>query len=144
MLYIASTAAAPLRPWHEDITGICVRPLESKHEAIRQHFSLPHICRVGSQEGCSCSISKSVGVEDFEPDLINPDKREEHRLALMARGELRALVLELLQHGPVELYTRWDGDEVLAPKGVTVMTAATLPEPLVPTEGTFVSITNDR
>jgi hypothetical protein len=106
MVYLASDRPAPLIPWDATRPGFHVSELPEHRQDVRKQFSRPHVCRLGSHEGCGCGFQYGE-YEGFEDEVDWPQKRE-------SRRRLVEFVSALLCDDPeVELYACWDGDENL-------------------------------
>jgi hypothetical protein len=80
---------------------LSVRELEPERQAVRVHFTKPHVYRVGAHTGCSCGFVYGDG-DDADEDAAG--RESVRRLGAYLASALGAA-------GTVELYACWDGDE---------------------------------
>jgi hypothetical protein len=115
LLYMATHDDLPL----QTSVDIRVEEVETSRDAIRQWFSLPEVHFIGAHTGCSCGFPHIIAEEPIEyyEGMFNDD--EERLPALRSVDLLLALVREsVIANGEVQLYSVWNGNEGLAPKGV--------------------------
>jgi hypothetical protein len=114
-LYIASDRQLPLIKQPEYASDCVASPnwlaeaqrfhtatLELSQEAVRLHFSHPHVLYAGSCEGCGCGFNYGREYPEVEDDA-------EHLRA--ARESVAELVLYIRESGVREIYTCWLEDE---------------------------------
>ena len=115
MLYMATHDDLPL----QTSVDLRVEEVDTSREAIRQWFSLPVVRFIGAHTGCSCGFPHIVAEAPIEyyDGMFRDD--EEREPALRSVEALLALVREyVIDSGEVQLYSVWDGNEGLGPKGV--------------------------
>ena len=109
---------------HDDVrqqtsVDLRVEEVETSRAAIRQWFSLPEVHFIGAHTGCSCGFPHIVAEEPIEYYEGMFDEDEKRQPALRSADALLGLVREyVMAKGEVELYSVWNGNENLAPKGV--------------------------
>ncbi len=57
MLYVATREPLPLKDWHLGAAA-CVYALKADEAEVGRHFSLPHVCYVGSYSQCGSGFLK--------------------------------------------------------------------------------------
>ena len=133
--------AHPVEP--DPVIGWCRIEEVAQDAPIRARFETPHVTFFGSHEGCGCGFnSGGIEWEGFETvqellpllDALREDEREEFLAEQGSRERLRAQVTAALEHGPVEVYGCWAGDEEMPPNGVETIDAAWLTERTAPLE----------
>ncbi len=101
------TPSMPPRP-------LSARPIEGTEEAVRAHFTKPHVYFLGSHTGCSCGFQYGECVKE------DAEGRESVR-------RLGAFVADAVSRvGAVELYACWDGDEAEPERTRATITPADL------------------
>ena len=99
VLYAAADAPLQELPESDPPAPLSARPIRGAEEAVRPHFSKPHIYFLGSHTGCSCGFQYGPYVEE------DSEGRESVR-------RLRAYLADAVQRtGSVEVYACWDGEE---------------------------------
>ena len=88
--------------WPREAQRFHTAPLHSEQEAVRSHFSLPHVLYAGSYEGCGCGFNFGREYPDAEDD--------EGQLAA-ARESVAELVRYVRDSGVREIYSCWFDDE---------------------------------
>ena len=109
---------------HDDLppqtsVDIRVEDVEASRAAIRQWFSLPEVHFIGAHTGGSCGFPHIVAEEPIEYYDGMFDGDEKRQPELRSAEALLALIREyVIDNGEVQLYSVWNGNEGLAPKGV--------------------------
>ena len=104
MVYVASDRPLPRIPWHDDSPSLHVADLDETAMAVRDRFTLPYVCYVGSHKGCGCGFQC-----EEHPDLLD---EEDELLCHESRANLTKLLQEQLASGNrLQLYACWAGDE---------------------------------
>ena len=114
-LYIASDRPLPLieqretskdamssPTWPGEAQRFHTAQLRPEQEAVRAHFSLPHVLYAGSYEGCGCGFNFGREYPDVEDD-------EGHLIA--ARESVAELARYVRDSGVREIYSCWFDDE---------------------------------
>ena len=114
-LYIASDKSLPLTKQPEYPKGCTLSPtwpreaqrfhtatLKPKQEAVRSHFSYPHVLYAGSYEGCGCGFNYGREYPQSEND-------SEHLTA--ARESVAELARYVRDSRVREIYSCWFDDE---------------------------------
>ena len=115
LLYMATHDDVPLRT----SVDIRVEEVEASRDAIRQWFSLPEVHFIGAHTGCSCGFPHIVAEEPIEYYDGVFDEDEKRQPELRSAEALLALIRDyVIDKGEVQLYSVWNGNEGLAPKGV--------------------------
>ena len=97
MVYVASNRPIPLRPWNPAAPAFNVQELKESEQPVRERFSLPFVCYVGTDEHCGCGFGygQYPGYEE-EAEAERNKKRV---------SELREFLASLLSAGAhLELY----------------------------------------
>lgn len=116
MVYIASDEPLPLIEWQEKLTPFCVSVLSNGEKRVCRQFTKQYVAYAGSYQGCSCGFSYDNSlVEDEEDDPHDVLSRESVR-------QLSEYLSNLVKHGPVEMFSSWDGDQEAEPEGRLVVT----------------------
>src|SRR5262245_17262888 len=101
VFYVAAEVPLPELPERMPPAPLSARPIRDAEEAVRVHFSKPHIYFLGSHTGCSCGFQYGEYVDE------DAEGRESVR-------QLGAYLAAAVAHsGPVEVFACWDGDEAL-------------------------------
>lgn len=104
VVYVGSDQPLPRQPWDEAAPAFCVTDIPECDAEVTRHFSKPHVCYVGSHEGCGCGFQSSEFPEDDDPDDLAVARQQRAHLA-------RLLRVALEQSTTLELYACWSGDE---------------------------------
>ena len=104
VLYIAADRELPLIAWHEQTPAFHVTPLPEREEAVRRHFSKPHVYYLGAHTGCSCGFAYG------HLDLRDEKDQTEDTASRASTAGLRAYLAQVSRDGDVELYSCWEGD----------------------------------
>ena len=99
VLYAAADAPLPELPERNPPAPLSARPIRDAEEAVRPHFTKPHVYFLGSHTGCSCGFQYGEGVEEDS----------EGRESVRQLGEYLAAAVECA--GAIEVYACWDGEE---------------------------------
>ena len=115
VLYIASDRPLPLTKqpeypkdctssptWPREAQRFHTATLQPKQEAVRSHFSHPHVSYAGSYEGCGCGFNYGREYPEAEDDA-------EHLTA--AHESVAELVRYVRDSGVREIYSCWFDDE---------------------------------
>lgn len=106
--------------WPREAQRFHTAPLRPEQEAVRSHFSLPHVLYAGSYEGCGCGFNFGREYPEAEDD-------EEHLIA--ARESVAELVRYVRNSGVREIYSCWFDDEVKPTTHERALTPDTLALP---------------
>jgi hypothetical protein len=99
-LYIASDRPLPLRPWQAQ--PFHTAELKPDQEAVRSHFSNPHVVYAGSYEGCGCG---------FNYGREHPETDDDPENLAAAKESVAELVRYVQESGVREIYCCWFDDE---------------------------------
>jgi hypothetical protein len=106
-IYIASDEPLPLVDDHKGAMLYTTPLRDEQDQAVRRHFSKPHVVYAGSYEGCGCGFFKLEAADYIDPEDVEA-----------CRGSLSALAAylsdALRQGGAVEVFTCWEGDQARA------------------------------
>jgi hypothetical protein len=102
-VHIASNVPLPVSTWNPEARAFYLEavPVDA---SVRERFSLPNVYVAGTHLGCGCGFSR------YEND-DERDKTQANYTALA--GVIRDA---LSQSSSVELFTSWEGDDVLEPE----------------------------
>src|SRR5688500_1518811 len=123
VVYIGSDV--PLRTWPFDPArpAFHVTDVPAGDEAVKRHFSKPHVFYAGAYEGCGCGCQYGRA---FEGSHYVP---EQLAAADACRAAVEAYVREALAlQRSVEIYACWSGDEAEPPSARRVLNAASFPK----------------
>lgn len=146
MVWVGTATAVPAvaGPTRHDVDAdyYCVEDVAAD-APIRARFTSPHVTYVGSHEGCGCGFNSAdllfQGIDMMtEATALLGAMDEEERADLAAeqrsRTRLGALVCAALQHGLVEIYGCWAGDEAEPLSDERTIVPSWLTERTVPIE----------
>lgn len=123
VVYIGSDV--PLQTWPFDPAepAFHVTDVPAGYEAVKRHFSKPHVYYAGAYEGCGCGFQYGRAFEraQYVPEQV--------AAADACRAAVGAYVREALgAQASVEIYACWSGDEAEPPSARRVLKAASFPE----------------
>jgi hypothetical protein len=116
-VYIAADAPLAFISWDERLPAFHTTELNDEDEGVRGQFSKSHIIYAGSYEGCGCGFFKLEHAEYEEPGDLAACRESLSSLGDYLAGALR-------QHGSVELFTCWAGDQAQPPQSRGILTPA--------------------
>jgi hypothetical protein len=132
-LYIASDRPLPLTKqpvyakdcissptWPREAQRFHTATLQPKQEAVRSHFTHPHVLYAGSYEGCGCGFNYGRQYPEVEDEA-------EHLTA--ARESVAELVRYVRGSGVREIYSCWFDDEAKPTLHERTITPETLASP---------------
>lgn len=111
VLYLGSEDRLPIIPYNPETPAFNTKELEEQEKPVLQHFSMPYVIYVGSNEGCGCSFRHAL----FDKGQWSYVVWEEGKEAVASQIDHQALVdyLKTSKLSKVELYACWDGDYAL-------------------------------
>ena len=104
VFYVGSDHPIPRQPWNESAPEFHVDDIPEDYAVVTRHFSKPHVCYVGSHEGCGCGFQSSEFPEFDDPADLAAKRQQRARLTQLLRAALG-------KSETLELYTCWSGDE---------------------------------
>jgi hypothetical protein len=104
MVYVASDEPLPRIAWDERAPSFYVDDVTDSDRTVSGRFTLPHVCYVGSHEGCGCGFQFGEYPEVEEPDDTAAARRSREQLVDYLQQQLAA-------GRRLELYACWAGDE---------------------------------
>lgn len=119
-VYIGSEV--PLRTWQRDLVnpGFHVTEVSSNDEAVKRHFSKPHVYYAGAFEGCGC------GFQERPEEEINRDRLA---AADACRADIERYVREALTlQRSVEIYACSSGNEAAPPATTRAIDTPSFPD----------------
>ena len=124
VVYVGSDV--PLRTWPFDPArpAFHVTDVPAGDEAVKRHFSKPHVYYAGAYEGCGCGFQWGRTFEEEEED--DPVQLA---AADACRAGIEAYVRDALAAQPsVEIYACWAGDEAEPPAARRALDGPSFPK----------------
>lgn len=111
VLYLGSEEKLPIIPYNPEQPAFNTKELDEQEKPVLQHFSLPQVLYVGSNEGCGCSFRHAL----FDKGEWSFVVWEEEAEAIATQVDHQALVdyLKTSKLKKFEIYACWDGDYTL-------------------------------
>jgi hypothetical protein len=109
-----------LPTWPREAQRFQTATLQPKQEAVRSHFSHPHVLYAGSYEGCGCG---------FNYGREYPEAQDEAEHLTAARESIAELVRYVRESGVREIYRCWFDEEAKPTVRQRTVTPETLSSP---------------
>jgi hypothetical protein len=111
VLYLGSEKRLLIIPFHPEQPAFKTKELDEQEKPVMQHFTMPQVLYVGSNEGCGCSFRHAL----YDKGQWSYVVWEEGKEAVNSQVDHQALVNYLNASGlqKVEIYACWDGDYAL-------------------------------
>ena len=123
VVYMGSDVPLRTLPFDPARPGFLVTDVPAGDEAVKRHFSKPHVYYAGAYERCGCGFQYGRA---FEGAQYVP---EQLAAADACRAAVEAYVREVLALQPsVEIYACWSGDEAEPPSARRVIKDASFPK----------------
>ena len=111
VLYLGSEEKLPIIPYNPEQPAFNTKKLEEQEKPILQHFSLPHVLYIVSNEGCGCSFRHALYEKGDWTYVVWED--EAKATATHVDHQVLANYLIASKLRKFEIYTCWDGDYAL-------------------------------
>lgn len=111
VLYLGSEKTLPIIPYNPEQPEFNTKELDEHERLVMQHFSLPQVIYVGSNEGCGCSFRHAL----YDKGKWSYVVWEEGDEAIATQVDHQKLVdyIKTSSVEKVEIYACWDGDYAL-------------------------------
>jgi hypothetical protein len=115
-VHVATAAPLPVGVWNPNVRAFYLE-VAPENAAVRDRFSLPFVYFVGTHLGCGCGFSR------YE----NDDEREKTQANYTA---LAGVIRDALSStSSVEVFTSWEGDDVIEPEFLESVSVSELLRP---------------
>jgi len=105
---MASKISVPIIEWNKNLPAFNTSKLLEDNKAVLNHFSLPNVTMIGSDESCGCGFRHALRQDEQWFSII--DSENSGNSFKNQRQLYDFIKVNLIDQEFIEIYGCWDGD----------------------------------